>query len=545
MVRTFVASLALGLFPAACAVSQPATETTAPGSTQPNIIFVLVDDQRYDAFGELTPGLKTPVLDQLLRDGVHFENAFVTTSLCSPSRASIMLSQTMRSHGVVDNNSPTPTDFEPFAVHLDEAGYDTAFIGKWHMGNDDASPKPGFDHWVSFEGQGNYGPVDAFGRPSLLNVNGADVPQAGYITDVLTDYAVDWLGQTRDAPFFLFISHKAVHLPFTPAERHTDQYQNLEIERPISDNLENRTGQVPMWLHAQRNSWAGSDFTYYSARSMEDFQKGYYGALSAVDESVGSLKAAVEAVGQDRDTVIIYSSDNGFMFGEQGLLDKRAAYEASIRVPLIVHGPARLGEGRKVSSIARNIDIAPTILGLAGLEAPDSYEGRDLFDAGEASDAVALVYEYYWEFNYPQTPSTFALRDDRFKYIQYHGVWDTEELFDLQSDPDELNNRIDDPAHLETVIRMRAALFEAISSADGRPQIPFTARFNQGAVFWSDDYEREMPFPPEWKRGPEAADKYEHFLPDGPGKADQLEAITPAVRVILDGAPPQTEGEDQ
>lgn len=541
-----LAALMAGISLTACASMEAGAssdEALMPDTPRPNIIFILVDDQRFDAFGAMTPGLETPALDRLLQEGLHFENAFVTTSLCSPSRASIMTSQTMRTHGVVDNNSPTPEDFRPFATLLDDAGYDTAFIGKWHMGNDDASPKPGFDHWVSFEGQGNYGSVDAFGRPSLLNINGADMPQEGYITDVLTGHALDWIGTRGEAPFFLLLSHKAVHLPFTPAARHTDQYVDLEISRPASDDLSNRTGQVPMWLQAQRNSWAGSDFTYYSDRPMEDFQRDYYAALSAVDDSLAALREAIDGLTSDRDTVIVYSSDNGFMFGEQGLLDKRAAYEASIRVPLIVHGPETVGPGRAVDTLARNIDIAPTILGLAGVEPPADYEGRDLIAADASGEDVPLVYEYYWEFNYPQTPSTFALREGRFKYIQYHGVWDTEELFDIKADPDELHNLVDDPAHLDTLVRMRAALFDAISTEDGRPQVPFTARYNQGAVFWSDDFAGGLTFPPEWERKADAPDKYEHFLPDGPTKDAQLQAITPAVRVILDGETAQTEDE--
>lgn len=534
--------LALLLCPlTACGANgAPDTAPAAPDQ-RPNVIFILVDDQRHDAFGVMTPGLETPALDRLITEGLHFTNAFVTTSLCSPSRASIMTSQTMRTHGVVDNNSPTPEDFEPFAVLLDSAGYDTAFIGKWHMGNDDASPKPGFDHWVSFEGQGNYAPVDAFGRPSLFNVNGEEVPQQGYITDELTDYALGWLEGRGSDPYFLFLSHKAVHLPFTPAERHAGQYDGLEIALPQSNDLAGRTGQVPMWLHVQRNSWSGSDFTYYSDRPMRDFQRDYYAALSAVDEGVAKLIGSAAGPGNGRDTVIIYSSDNGFMFGEHGLIDKRAAYEASIRVPLIIHAPERLGEGREVSAIARNIDIAPTILALAGLEAPDHYEGRDLLAEGAANEP--LVYEYYWEFNYPQTPSTFALRDERYKYIQYHGVWDTEELFDLQADPHELHNLIDDPAHLERVVRMRSELFSAISPEGRRPSIPFTPRYNQGAVFWSNAYQDHMPFAPEWERDPAAPDKYEHLIPDGREKDQQLRAITPAVRAILDEGPSQTQGD--
>ncbi|MEL6686173.1 MAG: sulfatase [Pseudomonadota bacterium] len=497
---------------------------------RPNIIFILADDHRYDAFGHFNPVLETPNLDQMIEKGTHFENAFVTTSLCSPSRASIQYSLPMRDHGVVDNNSATPKTLKPFATYLQQDGYETAFIGKWHMGNDDASPKPGYDHWVSFEGQGNYGPVDAFGRESLFNVNGETEPQGGYITDVLTDRAINWIDKQTNAPFFLFLSHKAAHLPFTPAERHADSYSDVEFSLPESADITTRSGPSPMWLTMQRNSWHGIDFPYYSARDLNDFRQDYHRSIQAVDDSLGRLFETVSR--SDRETIFLYTSDNGFMFGEQGLIDKRAAYEASIRVPMILYSPQN--ETADInSSLVRNIDVAPTLLSLASITPPDYFAGRDM---RSASDDTPLIYEYFWEFNYPQTPTTFALRDDRYKYIQYHGVWDVEELYDLQEDPEETRNLINDPAHSERVIAMRAALYDELTDgqSDQIPAIPFTARFNQGAVFWTPDGPDSVSFPPEWMRDANAADKYEHILPDGPTKAQQLQAITPAIQRAID-----------
>lgn len=531
--RLLISSLAL-LLVNNCATPQASMDAHMAEDKRPNIVVILVDDQRYDAFGSLNPNLSTPALDRLLEEGVRYENAFVTTSLCSPSRASIMSGQYMRHHGIVDNNSPTPEGFRPFSVLLDEAGYDTAFIGKWHMGSADNAPKPGFDHWVSFEGQGNYRPVDAFGRPSLFNINGEVVQQSDYITDELTGHALSWLRERSETPFLLFLSHKAVHLPFSPADRHSDLYAGEVFALPESANPARRSGPRPMWLTAQNNSWHGSDFAFYSDRSLSELQQDYYAALAGVDESTGAILDALEQVSNRRETVLIYTSDNGFMFGEQGLVDKRAAYEASMRVPFIVHAPERLEGGTVSNVLARNIDIAPTILTLAGLDIPEAYDGRDLLSVDASNDDEALVYEYYWEFNYPQTPSTFSLRTDRFKYIQYHGVWDTEELFDLQNDPDELNNLVLDPDHLATLTTLRARLHEALSSDQDNPHIPFTARFNQGAVFWNEAVSTGVPFPEQWQRGPDAADKYEHIIPDGPGKAEQLQQISPVLRQILD-----------
>ncbi len=526
------------LFSLLFSFSAAAAPAVAPDG-RPNIILVLSDDQRFDAFGAMTPGLHTPSMDKLAREGLHFKNMFVTTSLCSPSRASIISGLSMRNHGVVDNNSPVPDDLEPFPLHLQNAGYDTAFIGKWHMGHDDASPKPGFDRWVSFEGQGTYGPTDAFGRPSLFNVDGRDVPQRGYITDELTDYALDWLKQREAAPFFLYLSHKAAHLPFSPSARHRDQYRNLALQMPASADPAARRGPVPMWLSKQRNSWSGVDFTYYSSRSLHDFQRDYYAALSAVDDSVGALLQWIDAAALQRDTVVIFTSDNGFMFGEHGLIDKRAAYEASMRVPLMIHSPRRFGPGRAIDAIARNIDLAPTILELAGLPAPAHYDGRSVLPAAGgdgAAEAGEVVYEYYWEFNYPQTPSTFALRTSRYKYIQYHGVWDTEELFDLQNDPAELHNLIQEPAHQARKVDMRARLYRALSTAAKRPSIPFTSRYNQGAVFWTPEKNAATTFSPHWSRRSGDADLYEHLIADGPEKKRTLETISPNVKRILDPA---------
>ncbi|MGB3455988.1 MAG: sulfatase [Litorimonas sp.] len=509
-----------------------ASEARTP-DMRPDIVFILSDDHRFDAFGHMDDRLETPELDRLLTEGLHFENAFVTTSLCSPSRASIQYSQPMRLHGVVDNNSPTPKGLDPFAVYLDQAGYDTAFIGKWHMGNDDASPKSGFDHWVSFEGQGNYGPVDAFGRESLLNVNGRSEPQDGYITDVLTDRAVDWI-DSRDAgaPLFLTLSHKAAHLPFTAAGRHAGRYDDTDFPLPASADPDARSGPHPMWLSAQRNSWHGVDFPFHSDLPIEAYQRRYHASLLAVDESLGRIRDALDRRG--RDTAILYTSDNGFLFGEQGLIDKRTAYEASMRVPMILHAPGHIASGTK-DAIVRNIDVAPTLLALAGVPAPPHFEGRDML-APRTEGPEQLIYEYFWEFNYPQTPTTFALRDARYKYIQYHGVWDVEELFDLETDPQETNNLVRDPDHRARLVQMRASLHEALSGDESNPAIPFTARFNQGAVFWSDDGTDHVDFPQRWKRSADAPDLYEHIIPDGPDKAARLDAITPAVRAALTAA---------
>jgi arylsulfatase A-like enzyme len=503
----------------------------------PNIVFILTDDQRYDELGFLNPVLETPNMDRLAAAGVHFENAFVTTSLCSPSRASILTGMMMHNHGVIDNNRPLPEGLELFPARLQGAGYQTAFIGKWHMGGRISEPRPEFDFWVSFPGQGTYSPTNAFGQTTQLNVNGRDVPQQGYITDELTEYALRFLDERNpDQPFFLYLSHKAVHASFQPAERHADQYADAEMQLgspPAAD------ADTPMWVTNQRNSWHGDEFPYHSDLPLAEFKRQYHRTLSAVDDSLGRLQAWLAAEGLEDDTVVILMGDNGFLFGEHGLIDKRNAYEESMRVPLLVSAPGRYAAGQTVEKMVANIDIAPTLLSLADVELPPQYDGMSFAHlpakasetgSAEHSWRENLTYEYYWEFNYPQTPTTFALRTDRYKYIQYHGVWDTEELYDLLADPGESRNLIEDPKLLEVKVAMRAQLYASLTDQAGNNAIPYSQKYNQGAVFRHQDRSRAAEFPEKWLREGSAPDRWEHILPDGLEKAERLKVVDQVLR---------------
>jgi arylsulfatase A-like enzyme len=498
----------------------------------PNIIFVLTDDQRYDEIGFVNPVIETPNMDRLAREGVHFSNAFVTTSLCSPSRASILTGMTMHNHGVVDNNKPLAPDLELFPARLRQAGYTTALVGKWHMGGESSDPRPEFDHWVSFPGQGNYYPTDMFGRPSLLNVNGEEVPQQGYITDELTDYALTWLDQLDpDRPFFLYLSHKAVHAQFQPAERHRGQYRKAEID--VGKVSQARQATAPMWVQNQKNSWHGADFPYHAEVPLTEFKREYHRTLSAVDDSIGRILVWLDKTGKLDNTVVVLMGDNGFLFGEHGLIDKRNAYEESMRVPLIAFAPDRFRPGLEVRQMVANIDIAPTFLSLAGLDVPEHYEGLSWASLAHGAQPdkwrQQLIYEYYWEFNYPQTPTTFAIRTPDYKYIQYHGVWDTEELFDLRQDPREQCNLIDDPDLIEVKMRLRRQLFDGLRDVRGEHAIAYSQKFNQGAVFRHRDRSRAAEFPDAWLRESGAPDRFEHFLPDTPAKAEQLIQMNKAI----------------
>ena len=502
-------------------VQESRTPATAKTGPRRNIIFILTDDQRYDEIGFINRNIQTPNMDFLAAKGVHFKNAFVTTSLCSPSRATILTGQYMHDHGVVDNNKPAKPGTVFFPKYLQHAGYQTAFIGKWHMGGHHDDPQPGFDHWISFAGQGEYYPkLDREGKPNMLNINGKRVPQKGYITDELTDYALGWLNQRKSTkPFFLYLSHKAVHADFSPAERHKNQYENLKIPVPVSqaDTEKNYHGK-PMWVKNQRNSWHGVDFPYHSSLDVQEYKRQYHRALSAVDESLGRILDWLREQHLEKDTVILFMGDNGFLFGEHGLIDKRNAYEESMRVPLLAYGPGTLASDAVIESIAANIDIAPTVLDIAGLIAPEHFAGQSLYPLARGRKLSQwrehLLYEYYWEFNFPHTPTTFALRTNRYKLIQYHGVWDTEELYDLQEDPGETNNLIDSPEHLAVKVRLRQKLYHELANSKDEHVIPYTEKYNQGAVFREADRSRAAEFPKKWLRKDNAPDRRIHNIPD-------------------------------
>ena len=498
-------------------------------SRRPNIIIVLTDDQRYDAMGFVNPSLDTPNINKLARKGLHFSNTFVTTSLCSPSRATLLTGKPMREHGVVDNNSGLPADLDTFPQALQRAGYKTALIGKWHMGGDNAAPRPGFDRWVSFAGQGFYYPVGRFGQPPMLNIDGEEVAQRGYITDELTDYALEWLESQEKTPepFMLYLGHKAVHAFFEPAERHLGSYNDVDIV-DVTPSLDDMKSE-PMWVQNQRNSWHGTDYPYHTELSLVEYRRDYYETLSAVDDSLGRIIEWVENSKQADNTYIVLLSDNGFLFGEHGLIDKRNAFEESMRIPLIIAGPGITRRGETEASSVSMLNIAPTLIDLANGSAKDPLEGRGLvpfFDGSMADWSDEVIYEYFWEFNYPHTPTQFAIRDGRWKYVRLHGVWDTDALYDLENDPGETNNLIASAEHLEVRLDLQRRLHDALDRGDGRANVPFTYKYNQGAVFRSDRSPDAAEFPDRWIRDENDPERLEHFLEDGPEKEKILPMLT-------------------
>lgn len=422
-----------------------------------NIIFILTDDHRPDFMGFTgkVPWLETPNMDRMAGEGAYFRNAFVTTSLCSPSRASILTGMFSHTHTIVDNQAPDPGNLTYFPQYLQEAGYQTAFFGKWHMGDDSDAPRPGFNHWESFRGQGvYYNPV--------MNIDGNRIAykDSTYITDLLTEHTLQWLkGRDKTKPFFVYLSHKAVHAEFMPAKRHKGRYKDKKYLLPVTYD-QTKTGKYrdlkwPEWVAAQRISWHGVDYMYNSNSDLNTMVQDYCETLLGVDESIGSMLQYLKEAGLDESTMVIYMGDNGFSWGEHGLIDKRHFYEESVKVPFLVRCPELFKGGMTIERMVQNIDIAPTCLELAGLKKPDympGYSFVQLLKGDETNWRDRIFYEYYWEYEFPMTPTMFGVRTDKYKYIRYQGIWDRNEFYDLENDPNEMYNLIEKP-ELQPLIR--------------------------------------------------------------------------------------------
>jgi len=452
---------------------------TVQGKNQPrrNIILLLSDDHRYDFMSFLNESpafLETPNLDRMARQGAHLANAFVSTSLCSPSRASILTGQYMHHHGIVDNQRPEPEGTIFFPRYLQQAGYQTAFVGKWHMGHEDDDPRPGFDHWASFKGQGTY-------FNPTLNIDGERQTVEGYTTDVLTDHALAWLQNQRDEsrPFFLYLSFKAVHYPFEPAPRHRGRYEKAEVVRPETmANTEDNYQTQPHWVRERRYSIHGVDhmetgqYDNDPVPSFDNLYRRYCETVHGLDENIGRVLHYLDETGLSESTLVMYMGDNGFALGEHGFYDKRDAFEESIRAPMLAYAPGMIASNTIVSQMVQNIDIASTLLAAAGVPPPaeaqmDGMSFLPLLRGGSIGWRDHILYEYHWEWNFPATPTVLAIRGERYKYIFYHGVWDYDGFYDLQTDPYERHNLINVPAYRERIESMKRQLFDELEANGG------------------------------------------------------------------------------
>jgi N-acetylglucosamine-6-sulfatase len=435
-------------------------------TSRPNIVVILMDDLRWDELhctGH--PFALSPNLDRIAAEGATFRNAFVTSPLCSPSRACFLTGQYAHTHGITDNtdHSPASHRLPTFPRALHDHAYETAFIGKWHMGVDD-TPRPGFDHWVGFPGQGTYFNPE-------LNVNGRHVKETGYTTDILTRHAVEVLSRRRTAPLCLWMAHKAVHPEltqfadgsvsdpnggeFVPADRHKSLFAGQPVTRrpnaagpPVGKPaLLRKIGDLPPLGPA-----TGTDDETIRNRAR---------MLKAVDEGVGQMREALERTGQLDNTVFVFTSDEGYFFGEHGLsIERRLSYEESIRIPLIVRYPKLVRAGMKIDAMALGIDLAPTLLEIAGAPADPHIQGRSLLPLlrGERpSWRSSFLIEYYSDRTMQRMLNMGyrAIRTDRWKYIRYTDLKDMDELYDLQTDPYEMHNLIAAPSAHATLQNLR------------------------------------------------------------------------------------------
>ena len=436
---------------------------------KPNFVFILVDDQPYDAvgFSKRYPFLKTPNIDKLASEGVNIKNFFVTQSICSPSRASFLTGTYPHIHGVNQNNKHVDPDwisFAPYSVHLKENGYETAHIGKIHMAHKRGKEhiRPGFDYWYSFIGQGQYFNPE-------VNDNGVETKEEGYITDILTKKTIDWLLNRRDSsrPFSLNLWHKAVHERHLPAPRHKDLFKGEKLpEPPYNMHKETFEGK-PEWQRRKTFGfkWKEGDDIPKTLKEKKWPINKYKNmqllrSLIAVDESLGKVIETLEKIGELDNTVIIYSSDNGYFMGEHTYKDKRLAYENSIRVPMIIRYPKLIKKNTEVNEQCLNIDLAPTILDFAGINKPDYMQGESMLELIRGKNVKkwrkAILFEYYVDDAWPYAgPDQLAVRTKNFKLVDNFLENDIDELYDLINDPGEMNNLINDEDYDEIEKELR------------------------------------------------------------------------------------------
>jgi arylsulfatase A-like enzyme len=428
--------------------------TPAFAAERPNFVILMTDDQRADALGCAgNPILRTPNLDRLAAEGMRFTNAFVTNALCAPSRATLLTGMYSHAHGVVDNNNrPIRPDQPLLSDLLRNAGYEVAFCGKSHVAG--ALRDRAWDYYFGYKGQGDYlKPVIAEG------VDGTDQPYTGYMDDVVTDHALEWLRRKRERPFCLFLWFKAPHRSWQRARRHHDLFIDAVIPKPetYDDDLAGYPGKPRAFAEADNKIGDSTD-----VRSL-DFVKDYYATITAVDENVGRILAALGETAALDDTAVLFTSDNGFFHGEWRLYDKRLMHEPSIRVPFLVRYPPLVKPGGQCPRMALNIDIAPTVLDLAGVTPPAWMQGRSLrplLAGQETAWRQDWLYEY---FEYPGVHSVRkhrGVRTERYKLIHYYEPPQEFELYDLQTDPGERHNLYGQAEHAALAARLLARIDE-------------------------------------------------------------------------------------
>lgn len=452
---------------------------------RPNILFMLTDDQRWDAIGlGGSKHLKTPHMDRLGKEGVYFKNAFCTTSLCSPSRASILSGLYAHAHGVVNNFTEYPANLQSFPIVLQSAGYDTAYVGKWHMGEDNDEPRPGFNWFVTHKGQGKYFDTE-------FNFNGTrrEVVK-GYYTTVVTDLAEEWLKRPRDGkPWCLLVGHKAPHSFYFPEPKYEQSFEKVRIPYPETAFM---LDDKPDWIKQRLSTWHGiygplfdwrKTFPDDSPEAVKDFEamtRAYWGTLQSVDDSVGRLYALLEARGELDNTIIVFMSDNGILNGEHGMVDKRTAHEPSIRIVQVVRFPGLVKpeQPKVIKQQVLTVDLAPSLLELSGAPALKNIHGKSwvkLVQRGDRSWRKSFLYHYNYEPQFPYTPNVRSVRTESWKFTRSpHGDGGPDrhpaELYNIEFDPEERHNLAANPKYAGVVKDMRRELLRVMKQVGLTPE---------------------------------------------------------------------------
>jgi arylsulfatase A-like enzyme len=424
---------------------------------RPNFLFIYTDDQRWDAIGVVQreqgdrarfPWFNSPNLDRLAAGGVRFRNAFVTLSLCSPSRAAFLTGRYNHSNGITTNTRPLPVEAETHATLLRAVGYRTAYIGKWHMGTQ-RGQRPGFDYSASFVGQGRY-------LNCPFEINGTVTPTQGWVDDVSTDFAIAWMKENREQPFSMVLGFKSPHSP-RGGNNLPERLRGLfagQTTRPTPNC------GLPAIFH-RRDPKTGANPTGLAGNEVH---LDYLRHIVGVDENVGRVLDALDALGLADDTVVVFSSDNGFFLGEHNSGDKRAMYEESLRVPMLARYPRLFPKGLALDAMVLNVDLAPTFLDLAGVAIPKAMQGASWKDLA-AGRAVAgwrksFLAHYYKELG--EVPTCYAVRTDTHKLVRYPNRPEWTEVFDLVADPYETRNLAADAALSEKLGAELDALAKAV-----------------------------------------------------------------------------------
>lgn len=454
---------------------------------RPNIIFIMSDDHAAHAMSCYGSRInQTPNLDRIANGGMRFDNCFCTNSICAPSRAAILTGTYNHINQVTTLDTPMDNRLSTFPKLLQEVGYQTAIFGKWHLGEGPAHCPTGFDDWAVLPGQGLYhNPDFIFKGPD----GGTRRTVPGYVTDIITDFCLDWLKQRdTERPFCLLYHHKAPHRAWEPDEKHAHLYLDEEIAEPATlyDDYANRASAAaaaemrvgvhmnPLDLKSTINH--GLPENELRKWAYQRYIKDYLRVIASIDDNVGRLLDYLDEQGLSENTLIIYTSDQGFFLGDHGWYDKRFMYEESLRMPLIVRYPREIAAGSVNQELILNIDFAPLFLELAGLPVPDAMQGRSirpLLQGQMPADwRQAMYYRYWMHKAHHNVYAHYGLRTRQYKLIYYYadalgtaGSLDESyepewELFDLAQDPHELNNVVNDPAYGEIVVQLKAQLHQ-------------------------------------------------------------------------------------